>query len=659
MLIPAPDRILLTHAAMFAAIALFAWPAAPAHAQSGTWINTATSPGDWGAGANWSGGTIANGADFTANFTANITVPMTVNLDAPRTIGNITFTDSASSHDLTISGGNILTLDRTDATKPTIDVTQSGRTLNISSVIAGNDGLRKIGAGDLIMSGANNFTGGIDLAGGRIVIFDNANEQSFLGAASNVLTFTGNATLFNSNNTVILPQGITINGGVTANVTGAFGERTQVDGVLAGSGTLNVEGFSADFRAEFRNTANTFTGPITVNSVDFMTLGVRSLADSANTIGLDSQANNGGKFEYLSGAIAPLVLNNRQFELIVNGNALTNLSRQPSIVNNAGLANTMTINTNLLVTGTGLKRFVLEGSNAGDNTFAGVIPDAIGADVLHLYKQGGGKWLLAGANTFEGITTVSGGTLGLANVNALQNSTLDTGTSGTQLVTFNLAGNNTYNIGGLQGTDALAIGANTISLGANGASTTFNGNISGTGGLSKVGAGTLTLAATNGYSGATSVLGGTLALDASGSISSSTSVQIGAGGILDTTAQSFTMLGSQPFTFEIDPTGAGLVGLLNAATLDITAGEVSFDLLGVLDDPAYEFASYSSLLGASFSSVALPAGYTLDFNYLGGNTIALVQQLDAVPEPASIALWSLLGLGLVGAGARHARRKMN
>jgi|GEM_PF-5182835 len=114
-----------------------------AQAADGTWIQTGAGPFDWGIAGNWSGSTIADGADFTAFFTPNITAAQTVNLAAPQTIGNITFTDSTtSSNDLTISGANILTLDRTDATKPTINVTQAGRILIIDSVIAGSDGLQ-------------------------------------------------------------------------------------------------------------------------------------------------------------------------------------------------------------------------------------------------------------------------------------------------------------------------------------------------------------------------------------------------------------------------------------------------------------------------------------------------------------------------------------
>jgi hypothetical protein len=101
---------------------------------------------------------------------------------------------------------------------------------------------------------------------------------------------------------------------------------------------------------------------------------------------------------------------------------------------------------------------------------------------------------LSAANTFSGTTTMVTGLLALGNVNALQNSTLNTGASGVQLVTFTVAATNTYNLGGLTGADNLAIGGNTISVGANNADTTFSGFLIGTlGSLTKVGAGTLTL----------------------------------------------------------------------------------------------------------------------------------------------------------------------
>src|SRR5262249_3830605 len=58
-------------------------------------------------------------------------------------------------------------------------------------------------------------------------------------------------------------------------------------------------------------------------------------------------------------------------------------------------------------------------------------------------------------------------------------------------------------------------GTNTLNTGADGSSTTFNGVISGAGGLTKIGSGTFTLLGNNTYSGGTTVQAGTLVVDGS------------------------------------------------------------------------------------------------------------------------------------------------
>jgi autotransporter-associated beta strand protein len=167
-------------------------------------------------------------------------------------------------------------------------------------------------------------------------------------------------------------------------------------------------------------------------------------------------------------------------------------------------------------------------------TFGGVISGTGSIKADTVTGSGITSWgaaNLTAANTFSGsATTVTNrGTIALGNVNALQNATLNTGASaGTQSVTFTLAGNNTYNIGALEGADPLAIGANTLSVGSKAGDTTFTGVISGTGSLTKVGASKLTLNAANTYSGSTSISSGTLAVGAAGSLSSSVGIAAGA-----------------------------------------------------------------------------------------------------------------------------------
>jgi autotransporter-associated beta strand protein len=58
----------------------------------------------------------------------------------------------------------------------------------------------------------------------------------------------------------------------------------------------------------------------------------------------------------------------------------------------------------------GTTTLTLGGSNAGANTISGALADN-GAGKLAVTKNGGGVWVLTGANTYSGDTTVLGGTL--------------------------------------------------------------------------------------------------------------------------------------------------------------------------------------------------------------------------------------------------------
>jgi len=136
-------------------------------------------------------------------------------------------------------------------------------------------------------------------------------------------------------------------------------------------------------------------------------------------------------------------------------------------------------------------------------------------------KDGIGTLTLAGSNSASSLVVVDYGILALANINALANANLYLyGTSTNKKVTFALAGNNNYNIGGLSGasTGTLDIGGNTVTLGGSGRSGSFAGQITGTeGNFTKAGSGTYTLSGSNDYTGTTTVLGGALKIIKSGS----------------------------------------------------------------------------------------------------------------------------------------------
>ncbi|MFT3788901.1 MAG: autotransporter-associated beta strand repeat-containing protein [Tepidisphaeraceae bacterium] len=186
---------------------------------------------------------------------------------------------------------------------------------------------------------------------------------------------------------------------------------------------------------------------------------------------------------------------------------------------------------------------------------------------------------------------------------------------------------------------------------------------SGSGGLTKKGAGTLTLGGANTYTGLTSVEAGRLAVN--GSIVSGVSLSGGASlggtgtiaGAITAAANTIVAPGNSIGTLtlgsatiggllsvEYDGTGAGSIDLLNVlGSLNIAAANVDFSQLGApADDAAYVFASYGSLTGTFTATTNVPAGYTINYAY-AGNNIALVP----IPEPTTavaMGMASLLGL---------------
>ncbi len=421
----------------------------------------------------------ADGAGNTANFTGvNILADRVITLDSARTIGNITFTDAtSSSNNLSISGANILTLDRTDATKPTINVTQSGRTLTISSQISGNDGLLKSGTGDLVLGGNNNFTGGFDISAGRIV-YDSGSNANIWGDAANVITFTGNATLHNNNGAYALARGIQVNGGVTANLTGAFGESTNVTGAVTGTGALVVQGFSNGWAVTFSNTGNTFTGAVSVlGGSGSASLTAASLGSSSNAITLGT-TSNGGTFTYTGSSAL--------------SRALTLGGTTAFGTFNSSGAGVVTIAPNLSITANGAKTLTLGGSNAGANTFSGSIGNS-GSGATALTKADGGRWVLSNtANTYTGITTISAGILEVTKLaDGSSNSSIGASGAGAANLVFGSGGTLRYTGSGDSTNRAYTFGANANNVG-------FTINASGSGALEL----TSTAAITNTQTGA-------------------------------------------------------------------------------------------------------------------------------------------------------------
>jgi len=183
-------------------------------------------------------------------------------------------------------------------------------------------------------------------------------------------------------------------------------------------------------------------------------------------------------------------------------------------------------------------------TNSGDMlTLSGIISGSGES----LTKAGAGTLTLTGSNTYSGGTTVSAGVLKISSANALgtgglvlAGGSLDSGSSSITLVSTPQTWNNDLVF---QGSADLNMGTGAVTLTASrqttvtGGNLTIGGAISGsTYGLTKAGAGTLTLTGSNTYSGNTIITTGKLALSGAGAINNSPVIKVGAGAYFDVSA---------------------------------------------------------------------------------------------------------------------------
>ena len=333
---------------------------------------------------------------------------------------------------LCINGAITGAFDLTKTGNDTVTIAGTANTYNNTIV---DMGILRIGANNALPAGADLTTrlgGTFDLYGFNQIV-------NGLG------TITGGP---NPGGVSVGSSGRIVNSGVTDNTLTVS---TSSDYTYNGSIELNVALRKTGAGIlTIGNGGNSYRGATTINAG---TLSVGTLANggSSSSIGASTSAaanlvlSGGGTLLYTGGTVST----DRAFTLNAGG----------------GKVDVASGTATLTVSGAGL--------GAGSLT-----------------KNGNGTLALGGANTHSGDTLVNAGTLALANVNALQNSTLDTGSVGAQSVTFTVAGTNTYNIGALKGSDDLAIGGNTIKVGSNNQSTVFNGSLTGAGGTAtKVGTG--------------------------------------------------------------------------------------------------------------------------------------------------------------------------
>ncbi|HSW68693.1 MAG TPA: autotransporter-associated beta strand repeat-containing protein, partial [Gammaproteobacteria bacterium] len=417
----------------------------------------------------------------------------------------------AQSYAGTLTGNLGFTLNLTGTGSPTQTFTNAGSSYTNANILtAGTLSVSKLANASSNSSiGTGATTPAISIAAAGILQYTGTGDST-----TRAITLTGSGATLDASGS----GGVTFGGNVTGNTFGlnltGTGSGTISSVIGTTTGTLTKAGTGT---WTLSGVANTYSGATTINN------GILSVVKLANA-GTNSSIGTGNTTPAISiGATGTLQYTGagdttaRAITLTGSGGTLD--ASGSGGVTFGGAVSGNTFNLNLTGTGSG--------------TLNGIIGTTTGA----LSKSGTGTWTLGGVNTYTGATTVTSGTLAssvtgglgpLAGGNILltpaasTTATLDLTTIGS-LVNTNgniqldsSASSSTAQINfstafNLAKAIALTGTNNIFSVAAN--TTTLAGAITGGGGLTKSGAGTLALGGTsnaNTYSGATNITAGTL-----------------------------------------------------------------------------------------------------------------------------------------------------
>ncbi len=481
---------------------------------------------------------------------------------------------SATTSFLMIGGSN------GGGTTKELDIITNNQNISIAPIIEDNTSgasvLSVSGSGSVSLLGANTYTGGTFLDSGNLNIANakalgtgrltieggtlsadasrtliNNNAETWAGSFSfggagggtlNMGTGAVNMTAPNVGNTITITMGgtssdtLTIGGVITGGNSNNPGNNLTINGA---NSKLTLSG------------SNVYLGYITVNGATLSVSADSNLSGSSGTVTVLSTS---GQTATLSSSTLPAgfgvgstflgstVTGVAGAVITVSGTPATISTSTPegwasgvaTILNGGTLQATSSFSyseTNATGVGATVNRALWLGPNGGtvdvtgssNLTTPGVISDyeaAVGGGSLT--KTDSGTLTLAGADTYTGNTTVSGGTLDLKNSLALQDSTLTT--SGITFDSAATGSGTSFTFGGLSGSGNIALqntAATAVALfvGNNNSTTTYSGVMSAGGSLVKVGTGALTLSNANTYSGGTSVTNGSLVLTNTGATS--------------------------------------------------------------------------------------------------------------------------------------------
>ena len=370
-------------------------------------LNNSSSPEADAAGLNVvydRGGLMLANGEYGANldFTGAMASAGDMSLAAQETGSTYTGTITPRSNTYRLGGGS-----------GTLTLPNANQLTGAGNVVATNGGVVNI-------TGSNNYSGTTSLIAKFVTSLQNA-------AAADTISFTATSNIPNDQMYV----GTTL----AATTLADGGAASSIGSSTNAASNLYIQGSTLKYVGAAASTNRLFTIGTNGATIDASGSGAISFTNTA-ALGVGvAAARTGNVNAFATGNTAndrSTIRNLSSTQDLAVGMPISSPG-QPTSGSSAGILPGTTITRIISATDVGIsqqvgdfafynntsitfgaapeRKLTLTGSNSGNNTLASLVGNASDGGVVGVTKNGGGKWILTGNNTYTGTTTVNAGTL--------------------------------------------------------------------------------------------------------------------------------------------------------------------------------------------------------------------------------------------------------